>query len=46
MRETLEKFIFSNDNGIFLLDLPTGFGKITAVLELLNSYLKGKILLI
>ena len=42
MRDTLENFITENDNGMFLLDSPTGFGKTTAVLELLKSYLKGE----
>lgn len=42
MRDTLENFITKNDNGMFLLDSPTGFGKTTAVLALLQSYLKGE----
>lgn len=42
MRDTLENFITKNDNGMFLLDSPTGFGKTTAVLRLLKSYLKGE----
>ena len=42
MRDTLEKFIANHDNGMFLLDSPTGFGKTTAVLDILKSYLKGQ----
>ena len=42
MKETLEKFILNNDNGMFLLDSPTGFGKTTAVLDILKSFLKGE----
>lgn len=40
MKITLEKFINENSNGLFLLDSPTGFGKTTAVLEIIKEYLK------
>ena len=42
MKITLEKFITKNDNGLFLLDSPTGFGKTTAVLEIIKEFLKGE----
>lgn len=41
MRETLEKVIKSNNNGLFLLDPPTGFGKTTVVVDLIRRFLKG-----
>ena len=41
MRETLEKVITNNDNGLFLLDPPTGFGKTTVVVDLIRRFLKG-----
>lgn len=40
MKQTLTKFIKKYDNGLFLLDSPTGFGKTTAVLSIIKSYLK------
>lgn len=42
MKTTIEKFIKQNDNGLFLLDSPTGFGKTTAVLNIIKEYLKGE----
>lgn len=42
MRETLEKVITNNDNGLFLLDPPTGFGKTTVVVDLIRRFLDGE----
>lgn len=33
MKESIEKFCRAKENGLFLLDLPTGFGKTYSVLE-------------
>ncbi len=41
MEKTLENIIINNKNGLFLLDPPTGFGKTTAVINLIRRYLKG-----
>lgn len=41
MREILEKVITNNDNGLFLLDPPTGFGKTTVVVDLIRRFLNG-----
>lgn len=41
MDKTLEKIIINNKRGLFLLDPPTGFGKTTAVTDLMKSFLKG-----
>ncbi|MGN0796465.1 MAG: hypothetical protein ACI4MT_05890 [Christensenellales bacterium] len=41
MRETLEKVISNNNNGLFLLDPPTGFGKTTEVVDLIRRFLNG-----
>ena len=41
MKRTLEKVIESNNNGLFLLDPPTGFGKTTSVLEIIKDFLSG-----
>lgn len=41
MLESIEKFIKKNNNGLFLLDAPTGFGKTTAVIEFIVNYLNG-----
>ena len=42
MRETLEKVITNNDNGLFLLDPPMGFGKTTVVVDLIRRFLDGE----
>lgn len=42
MKLTIEKFIENNDNGLFLLDSPTGFGKTYAVKRILKEYLSGE----
>ena len=39
MLEEIKKFISEKENGLFLLDSPTGFGKTTAVINYLVSYL-------
>ena len=41
MRKTLEKVISNNNNGLFLLDPPTGFGKTTVVVDLIRRFIKG-----
>ena len=41
MEKTLEKVITNNDDGLFLLDPPTGFGKTTVVVDLIRRFLKG-----
>ncbi len=41
MKETLEKVIKNNKNGLFLLDPPTGFGKTTEVVNLIRRFLTG-----
>ena len=33
MKEVIEKFCMNRENGLFLLDMPTGFGKTYSVLE-------------
>jgi len=38
----IESFINENDNGLFLLDSPTGFGKTTTVIEVIKDFLSGK----
>lgn len=42
MKIAIEKFIENNDNGLFLLDSPTGFGKTYAVKKILKEYLSGE----
>ena len=42
MEKTLEKLISNNNRGLFLLDPPTGFGKTTAVVDLIKRFLKGE----
>ncbi len=42
MKQTLDRFIQQNSQGLFLLDPPTGFGKTTVVLDLIRSFLKGE----
>ncbi len=42
MDKTLEKIIVNNNRGLFLLDPPTGFGKTTAVINLIKDFLNGK----
>ena len=41
MEKTLENLISNNNRGLFLLDPPTGFGKTTAVIDLIKRFLKG-----
>lgn len=41
MEKTLEKVIIDNNNGLFLLDPPTGFGKTTVVVEIIRRFLEG-----
>ena len=39
MKYTLDKVIKENTHGLFLLDPPTGFGKTTAVVEIIKKFL-------
>lgn len=39
MLQEIKKFIMEKENGIFLLDSPTGFGKTTAVINFLEDYI-------
>ena len=39
MDKTLEKIIHNKNRGLFLLDPPTGFGKTTAVIDLIKRFL-------
>lgn len=39
MYKAIESFIDKSENGLFLLDSPTGFGKTTAVLQIIKDYL-------
>lgn len=41
MEITLKKLIQNNHRGLFLLDPPTGFGKTTAIVDLIKCFLKG-----
>ena len=41
MEKTLEKVIQENDNGLFLFDAPTGFGKTTSVINIIKKFLSG-----
>lgn len=40
MLQVINKFIKDKENGLFLLDLPTGFGKTTAVLDFIENFVK------
>ena len=43
MKESIEKFCQSKENGLFLLDMPTGFGKTYSVLEFIaDNYDKSE----
>ena len=42
MLKSIENFIFSRDNGLMLLDLPTGFGKTTSVIEFIKKFINGE----
>ena len=41
MKQTLAKFIELEQNGLMLLDSPTGFGKTYNVLQVIKNYLHG-----
>ena len=41
MKQTIETIVERNGNGLFLLDPPTGFGKTSAVLEVIKEFLSG-----
>jgi len=40
--KVIEDYVKNKDNGLMLLDLPTGFGKTTAVLDYIKEYINGK----
>ena len=42
MKQTLDKFISNNTNGIILLDSPTGFGKTYNVIQIIKDFIQGK----
>lgn len=42
MLQVIDKFIKDKENGLFLLDLPTGFGKTTAVLDFIENFVKNE----
>ena len=41
IERTLEKIVHDKNNGLFLLDPPTGFGKTTAVVKIIRRFLQG-----
>lgn len=41
MKRTLERVVENNEQGLFLFDPPTGFGKTTIVLQLIKRFLQG-----
>lgn len=41
MRKEIERFIEGKNNGLFLLDSPTGFGKTTAVVDYIEDFIKN-----
>lgn len=42
MEKTIKNFVDSKENGLMLLNLPTGFGKTTSVVKFIKSYLEDK----
>lgn len=42
MKQTLDKFISNNTNGMILLDSPTGFGKTYNVIQIMKDFIQGK----
>lgn len=40
MKRTLERVVENNEQGLFLFDPPTGFGKTTIVLQLIKRFLQ------
>jgi hypothetical protein len=41
MLKSIEKFVNSKDNGLMLLDLPTGFGKTTSVIKFIEKFINS-----
>lgn len=41
MLKSIENFIDRQDNGLMLLDLPTGFGKTTSVINFINNFINN-----
>ncbi len=42
MLKSIEKFVNSKDNGLMLLDLPTGFGKTTSVIQFIENFINSE----
>lgn len=42
MLKCINNFIKTKNNGLMLLDLPTGFGKTTSVINFIKDFIKGK----
>ena len=41
MLKSIENFVESKDNGLMLLDLPTGFGKTTSVINFIKNFINN-----
>lgn len=41
MLKSIENFVESKDNGLMLLDLPTGFGKTTSVINFIKDFINN-----
>ncbi len=39
MLKSIENFVQQKDNGLMLLDLPTGFGKTTSVIQFIEKFI-------
>ena len=42
MLKSIENFVNQKDNGLMLLDLPTGFGKTTSVIKFIDKFINSK----
>lgn len=42
MLRSIENFVVSKDNGLMLLDLPTGFGKTTSVINFIEKFINNQ----
>lgn len=43
MLKSIENFVESKDNGLMLLDLPTGFGKTTSVINFIKDFINNEL---
>ena len=41
MQKIIEDFVNQKDNGLMLLDLPTGFGKTTSVITFIDKFINS-----